>query len=104
MRRNVIHGLFLSIIVLSLRVWAGAQTAAGAASSAPGSSGSAESTVQQQMLDEVKALRAEVERLRAEVEHKDVEHKGSSAGDPVSPAPTSSSLSTKETPGPSLTA
>jgi hypothetical protein len=91
---------FLSLILLSVRVWAGAQVVSGATSSSPGNSASAESTLQQQMLDEVKALRAEVARLRAEVEHKESTAKDSRAEDYASPAAAPSSAAINSPAGP----
>jgi hypothetical protein len=68
-RMNTLQALLLSMFVLLLTVWAGAQSTldAGTPSMNAGSS-SVAATEQQEMRDELKALRAEVERLRAEVE------------------------------------
>jgi hypothetical protein len=68
-RMNTLQALLLSMFVLLLTVWAGAQSTldAGKPSMNAGSS-SVAATEQQEMRDELKALRAEVERLRAEVE------------------------------------
>ena len=68
-RKSALQILLLSMFVLFLTAWAGAQSAQDAAtSSASAGSSSAAPTEQQEMRDELKALRAEVERLRAEVE------------------------------------
>jgi hypothetical protein len=70
-RKSALQVLLLSMFVLLLTVWAGAQSTrdAGPSSANTGSS-SAAPTEQQEIRDELKALRAEVERLRAEVEQK----------------------------------
>ena len=69
MRKNALQVSLLSMFVLFLTAWAGAQSAQGAAtSSSSTASSSAAPTEQQEIRDELKALRAEVERLRAEVE------------------------------------
>src|ERR1700674_2263806 len=66
MRRKIV---LLSMFVLFLTAWSGAQSTRGAApSSANNGSSSIAPTEQQEMRDELRALRAEVERLRAEVE------------------------------------
>ena len=68
-RKSSLRVLSLSMFVLFLGAWAGAQSAQGqATSSASTGSSSSASSEQQEMRDELKALRAEVERLRAEVE------------------------------------
>jgi hypothetical protein len=68
-RKNTLQALLLSMLVLFLTAWAGAQSAQEAAKPSPNTgSSSAAPTEQQEMRDELKALRAEVERLRAEVE------------------------------------
>ena len=65
-KKTAVQGLFPWMFVLLAPVWAGAQsTTAGTTSSANVESNS---NVQQELLDEVKALRAEVARLRSEVE------------------------------------
>ncbi|MFZ0770637.1 MAG: outer membrane beta-barrel protein [Candidatus Sulfotelmatobacter sp.] len=69
MRKNALQVFLLSMFVLLLPAWAGAQSNQDAAtSSSNAGSSSAAPTEQQEMRDELKALRAEVERLRAEVE------------------------------------
>jgi len=61
--------LLLSMCVLFLTLWSGAQSTRDAAmSSATAGSSSASPTEQQEMRDELRALRAEVELLRAAVE------------------------------------
>src|ERR1700691_4399864 len=93
-RQSLLQVLLLSMFVLLLTAWAGAQSTPDAApSSANTGSSSAAPTEQQEMRDELKALRAEVERLRAEVE----QQKGTAPSDdrvndrsqlaPVAPAP-----------------
>src|ERR1700722_2314983 len=69
-RKNTLQVLLLSMFVLFLTAWAGAQSAQEAAtpSTATTGSSSTQQSDQQELRDELKALRAEVERLRAEVE------------------------------------
>jgi hypothetical protein len=76
-KKSPLQVLSLSMFLLLLTGWAGAQSARDAAASSanPGAGSAAASpasspapTEQQEMRDELKALRAEVERLRAEVE------------------------------------
>src|SRR5580658_8979094 len=68
-RQNTLQVSLLSMFVLFLTVWAGAQSAQETATlSTKAGSSPVIPTEQQEMRDELKALRAEVERLRAEVE------------------------------------
>jgi HAMP domain-containing protein len=70
-KKSVLQVLLLSMFVLFLTAWAGAQSTQDAAvSSTNAGSNSPSPTEQQEMRDELKALRAEVERLRAEVEQR----------------------------------
>jgi hypothetical protein len=68
-KKNAGQVLLLSMVVLLLPTWAGAQSApAGGTPAANAGSSSPAPTEQQELRDELRALRAEVERLRAEVE------------------------------------
>jgi hypothetical protein len=88
MRKSVLQVLLLSMSVLSLAAWAGAQAAKEPASSANTGSIAHEQSEQQEMRDELKALRVEVERLRAEVEQQRSTAPGHDRGEagPVPPA------------------
>jgi|HubBroStandDraft_1064217.scaffolds.fasta_scaffold00002_128 hypothetical protein len=72
-KKSATQILLLSMFVSLLTAWAGAQSVRDAATPAANTgsstgSGTAAPTEQQEMRDELRALRAEVERLRAEVE------------------------------------
>src|SRR5882757_6519699 len=69
MQKNVLQVLLLSMFVLYLPSWVGAQSIRDASTSSTNASSSAAApTEQQEMRDELRALRAEVERLRAKME------------------------------------
>jgi hypothetical protein len=67
-KKCVLQILFVSMFVLFLTAWAGAQSEKESTSSANAASSASQQTEQQELRDELRALRAEVERLRAEVE------------------------------------
>src|SRR3984885_15674449 len=97
-RTNTLQVLSLSMFVLLLTVWAGAQsTQDGGTSSTNAGSSSVAPTEQQEMRDELKALRAEVERLRAEVEQQ-------KTGAPSNNPSEASSAPVKTGPGPNVPA
>jgi hypothetical protein len=77
-KRNALQVSLLSMFVLFLTAWAGAQSTQDAFSPTNTGSSSAAPTEQQEMRDELRALRAEVERLRAEVEQ---QHRGAGPTD-----------------------
>ena len=77
MQKSVFQVLLLSMFVLFLPAWAGAQATPEPATPSGKAASSSAETEQQEMRDELKALRGEVERLRAEVE----QHKGPVAAD-----------------------
>jgi hypothetical protein len=84
--------LLVSMFVMFLPAWAGAQSEKEPTSSANAASSASQPTEQQEMRDELKALRAEVERLRAEVE-------GQKNAAPR-PTPTSADLAKPSQPAP----
>lgn len=87
-KKNALQALLLSMFVLLLPAWAGAQSTQDAVtSSANGGSSVAAPTEQREMRDELKALRSEVERLRAEVEQQKSTAPAYDRGEP-SQAPT----------------
>src|SRR5271169_4990586 len=68
-KKNAPRILLLSLFVLFLTTWSGAQSSQTlVTSSADAGSSSPAPTEQLEMRDELRALRAEVERLRSEVE------------------------------------
>jgi hypothetical protein len=70
-KKNALQVWLLSMFVLLLPTWAGAQSGPDAStSSTSAGSSSVGPTEQQEMRDELRALRTEVERLRAEVERR----------------------------------
>ena len=77
MQKSVFQVLLLSVFVLFLPAWAGAQAMPEPATPSGKAASSSAETEQQEMRNELKALRGEVERLRAEVE----QNKGTVAAD-----------------------
>jgi len=99
--KSILQVLLLSMFVLFLTAWVGAQSTQGAApSSANIGPNSTALTEQQEMRDELRALRAEVERLRAEVEQQKsaapaeahASERGAAAPAPVSVGPNISAV------------
>jgi hypothetical protein len=110
LRKNTIQALLVSMFTLLLPTWAGAQsTQPVVTSSANTGSNSAMPTEQQEMRDELRALRAEVERLRAEVEQKSTPRADDHANDhsgtapaPIGPGPTVRSMTASNFTPPSV--
>ncbi len=67
-KKCALQVLLVSIFVMFLTAWAGAQSEKESTSSANAASSASQQSEQQELREELKALRAEVERLRAEVE------------------------------------